>query len=355
MVKYADAMQFIVKPQSNPYWRIINQKDAQRKGLQSLVVLALVGCFSTGLLIGWITHLDTTCLTKGPEEHHLAHESLKTQIDSHDPKEHAFLVVLITSAKNYKDRRDAIRESWLRLHGDRRLKYYFALGSLEMDESDLSALEKEKSEHNDMIIFPQVKDTYSGLTHKLLASLKWIANKHSFSYLLKVDDDSFVHLDVLYDELAHRKETSKLYWGYFVGASHIQKSGQWAESNWFLCDRYLPYAVGGGYVLSSDLVDYITSNAHLLQLYMSEDVSVGTWLSPLKIQRVHDQRFDTWYKSRGCANDFLITHKHSPESLRDKYNNLQSVGTLCIKEKSSKGHLYNWKVVPSKCCAQQAL
>lgn len=39
---------------------------------------------------------------------------------------------------------------------------------------------------------------------------------------------------------------------------------------WFLSDTYLPYALGGGYVLGMDLAVYIARNRELLSLYNSE-------------------------------------------------------------------------------------
>ena len=80
------------------------------------------------------------------------------------------------------------------------------------------------------------------------------------------------------------------------GGTTVHRRGKWAEADWFVCDRYVPYAVGGGYVLSADLVRYLNANADLLQRYRSEDVSLGLWLAPLRIHRVHDPRFDTEYR-----------------------------------------------------------
>ncbi len=66
--------------------------------------------------------------------------------------------------------------------------------------------------------------------------------------------------------------------------------------SWALCDLYLPYATGGGYLLGSQLVAYLAENAHHLTRFFNEDVSVGAWLAPLNITRVHDTRFDTEWK-----------------------------------------------------------
>lgn len=65
-----------------------------------------------------------------------------------------------------------------------------------------------------------------------------------------------------------------------------------------LCDTYLPYALGGGYVLGRPLVAHVVAAAPLLAAYTSEDVSVGAWLAPLNVTRRHDVRFDTEWKVR---------------------------------------------------------
>ena len=42
------------------------------------------------------------------------------------------------------------------------------------------------------------------------------------------------------------------------------------NQDWFLCDKYLPYAQGGGYVISHDLVKFVVVNVDRLQFYNSE-------------------------------------------------------------------------------------
>ena len=73
--------------------------------------------------------------------------------------------------------------------------------------------------------------------------------------------------------------------------------------------RYIPYPQGGGYVLSGDIVEYVGRERDSLQRYAAEDVSVGVWIAPLQVERRHDVRFDTEWRSRGCRNDYLVTHK----------------------------------------------
>jgi galactosylxylosylprotein 3-beta-galactosyltransferase len=40
--------------------------------------------------------------------------------------------------------------------------------------------------------------------------------------------------------------------------------------NWILSDRYLPYALGGGYVISGELIALIVKQAPYLAVFTSE-------------------------------------------------------------------------------------
>lgn len=92
------------------------------------------------------------------------------------------------------------------------------------------------------------------------------------------------------------------------------------------------------------------------RLFNSEDVSVGLWLAPVaNIERKHDVKFDTEYRSRGCSNSYIITHKQSPENMQSLHDYYQSTGVLCSKEiRSRMSYNYNWTVPPSQCCHRQA-
>ena len=93
------------------------------------------------------------------------------------------------------------------------------------------------------------------------------------------------------------------------GTARIYFFGTYREESWFVCNKYMSYALGGGYVLSWDLVELLVQNEPHLNLYKAEDVSIGAWLAPYNIERKHDTRFNTESASRGCKDVFLISHK----------------------------------------------
>ena len=159
-------------------------------------------------------------------------------------------------------------------------------------------IQDENSAYSDLLLLP-VLDSYPTLTKKVLTTMVMLHRNVEFKFLAKVDDDTYVRIPEVVDELHNTNYEKSLYWGFFDGRAPVQKTGKWQEANYVLCDRYLPYALGGGYVLSRDLVAYIAENSEKFQTYRNEDISVGTWLAPLKVNRVHDVRFDTEFRFEG--------------------------------------------------------
>ena len=246
---------------------------------------------------------------------------------------HYLLVVVVLSTVHGKDRRDAIRQTWMRGHQDIKpaVMVKFVIGTLDLPPSDLEALMAEEHTHHDLLLLSQLVESYHNLTRKVLYTFQWADENLKFSYLLKCDDDSYVRLNTMTQELARRTSTTGLYWGRIFKPTPMS-SGKWAENKWFLCDHYLPYAMGGGYVISSDLIHRVTVNADGIQLYNSEDVSVGVWLSPFIAERRHDKRFNTGENARrvGSSNQQLISHKQSTEDMHKKCENSGSNVTVHV-------------------------
>ena len=269
---------------------------------------------------------------------------------------HYVLVVIVLSSVNGRDRRDAIRQTWMKGYQgrDRTVLVTFAIGTLGLSPLSLEALNSEQEAYHDLLLLSDLKEAYSNLTRKVLYSFMWADRHLKFDYLMKCDDDTFVILDAVLEELSKRISNRSFYWGFFDGRASVKRQGKWAEHDWFLCDRYLPYALGGGYVISADLVHRIAMNADGLQFYNSEDVSVGVWLSAYRMERKHDVRFDTEFVSRGCSNHYIVSHKQSTKDMHSKYRLMKAKGVQCEKEYQTRGsYEYNWEELPSKCCERR--
>lgn len=335
----------------------------------------------------------------------------------YEPENSYFLMLLIVSAPGNVERRNAIRETYLNLRprmlnesyqeeaiyvplyeegtgqlllesvqkqrelleGYRRwqlkkvknikvinfkVKTLFAVGTYGLSRSERKTIYEEQRVYNDVLELEDLQDSYGNLTTKIIQSMTHIDKVYDFKYLMKVDDDSYLKLDLIsedllsYYEKLHQVRTRhhnpiELYWGYFKGAATVQQRGQWKESNYKLCDRYLPYALGGGYVLSKNLVTFIASYGLSLSAFKSEDMAVGTWLAPFgNIHRRHDVRFDTAWMPRKCQPYHLVLHKRTAHQMKEIYDGHQ----LCHNEEQPsqpqgpKEYFYDWSVPPSQCC-----
>jgi galactosylxylosylprotein 3-beta-galactosyltransferase len=326
-----------------------------------------------------------------------------------------FLIVLIITAPGNLDKRNVIRETWLNLRPNTindtiyqneliyiprwsadgflelesvdeqkrllekyhksidikevklkktnyKLKHYFVIGTQGLSKATLKDVREERTLYSDIILLPQLVDSYKNLTRKIIQSFKVLNESTKFKYILKCDDDSYVKLDVLLQDLLNydAKLTARglhnqldLYWGYFNGRARIKSDGAWKETRFNLCDRYVPYSLGGGYVVSHNIAKYVAMYADILSSYLSEDISLGTWLAPFKnIHKRHDIRFDTAYMPRHCKNYHIVLHKRDVKQMRDIY-----AGRMCTHENMANQNVrrpaeyfYDWTQVPTKCC-----
>ena len=229
----------------------------------------------------------------------------------------------------------------------------FVLGGHGVSQDKLQQLELESAKHGDMVILPKVTDSLTTLTQRTLYGFKYAYERYKFDYALKCDDDDFIDVLRLATELHKKPTKGSLYWGAFRGNGKILFLGPYRERQWFICKKYLPYALGGGYILSRDLVQLLVENEPYLKQYKSEDVSVGAWLAPYNVERKHDSRFNTRAYSKGCKWPYLISHKVQPSSMHTLQRSLTDEGTFCSRRTyfhRYHGYLYNWTSPLSQCC-----
>ena len=266
------------------------------------------------------------------------------------------LLVLIHAKADDRARRDAIRQTWV---SDFRgllnppVQYRFVVGADGLSLNLVGMLLSEAERYGDMIILEEVQDSHLSLSRRTIDGFTLALENFKFKYIMKCDDDTFVDLPRVASELQRRQYHERFYWGFMMGANTVHFYGRYAESEWSLCDKYLPYAVGGGYLISRDLAELLAANHRHLKQYVCEDVSVGVWLAPYNIERRHDSRFNTEASSRGCKHIFLVSHKVSPSDMYQMYESLQLEGTFCswrTQWYNFNGFLYNWTSPTTQCC-----
>ena len=222
-------------------------------------------------------------------------------------------------------------------------------------------IQEEAKLYEDIIYFTDVKNSYPTLTDRTIRIFQFIImeQQHKFSYVLKCDDDTFPDVKRIATELQNKENPGRFYWGYMVLGAVLTK-GIWSEKNWSICETYNPYAYGGGYIISWDLVQLLAENAPYLKRYKSEDVSVASWLSAYNIERKHDTRFTTGARERGCKNVYLMAHKVSRKYMYRYFTSLIRDGSICGPNdywNRKNGYIYNWTAFPpfKKCCVRRSV
>ena len=264
------------------------------------------------------------------------------------------VVILVLASPNGIMRRNTIRGSWMHDYSSKRVRVTskFLLGTLDLGPEKMTSLNQESQQYGDLLLFENLKDSYYNLSLKVLSGLNWVERELShFDFLIKTDDDSFIRLEKVTQAYMDMGCPDNLYWGYFNGHGYPEPVGKWAEKNWHICPHYLPYAMGGGYVFSRRVVRTLAHLSDRLNLYNNEDVTVGSWLGPFNLIRIHDMRFNVESLNHGCNNRYIITHKDTTRDMHDKFKNLRTNHTLCNQEKEIRpGFLYDWTVSPVDCC-----
>jgi len=189
------------------------------------------------------------------------------------------LVVIPTHGKKDVVKRQAIRDSWAQyLNGsvnqgcsvciNKTSKLLFVVGT----EGGLEDMNKEADEFKDMGVLKDFGQETYGLNNaeKTQRSIRYAVEHFKFRLLLKVDSDSWVFMDRLFQFLDRERlwgnengTTLGIYGGHFYKP---YEHDNWTDptSNAFMAltgSHSLPqHAAGAGYILSPDLCEFIADN-----------------------------------------------------------------------------------------------
>ena len=319
-------------------------------------LLACLLCYfscNTGVWLTMCTSIGTCTADALPSD--VVYDEPTTGHQNHTLcPEKLHLLILIPSRPNGVVERNSIRYTWLRGCNSSKVDVTarFIVGSYNLNHQILQSLINEQKRYHDLLILENLLDSYWNLTMKVKLAFEW-AYKYvdSFDYVLKVDDDSFVRVDKMVIALRKMKCEKRLYWGYFMGRAPPEPMGRWVETEWHMCRHYLPYAFGGGYIMSKDVLEVMMRFSGKLKHYNNEDVTVGSWLAPYQLVRKHDLRFDVESFSHGCNNNYIVSHKQLVPDMYQKFATLNRKGTLCGAEIETKpAYIYNWTTLPVYCC-----
>ena len=169
------------------------------------------------------------------------------------------------------------------------MKCFFVTDGIIEDRARRISLLQERNQFKDIVFQPLRGGMEFGL--RFLNQIKWVNANFDFKYLLKVDDDYFVCLKRLLNELPLRP-TSNLIWGHF----HCQSRITWVDEAFV--------------IFSNDVIHkFVTQDENKTLCHPFADQQIGLWMENLPKRYFHDPRL----------------HHHPPASFLPKFQNMLNV------------------------------
>ncbi|CAG8798415.1 31656_t:CDS:2, partial [Gigaspora margarita] len=147
-------------------------------------------------------------------------------------------------------------------------------------------LEEESKMYGDIVILNITENMNEGKTFEYF---NWFAKHRKDNYMVKTDDDSFIHLIHYYRDLQDLPRKRAYYGGVYGGNNRDDNSAY-------------SYIGGAGYTLSHDLViDIVGSNWVNSNVIGTEDMQVGKWICHVAKKKkyfVHYVGYSKWIPIR---------------------------------------------------------
>ncbi|KAE8661014.1 putative beta-1,3-galactosyltransferase 19 [Hibiscus syriacus] len=189
------------------------------------------------------------------------------------------LFIGILSAGNHFAERMAVRKSWMqhKLIKSSKIVARFFVALSGRKEVNIE-LKKEAEYFGDIVIVPYL-DNYDLVVLKTVAISEYGIRTMAAKYIMKCDDDTFVL--------------------------------EWPEED------YPPYANGPGYIISSDIAQFIVAEFEKLKLrlFKMEDVSMGMWVEKFNSSKPVEYQHSLKFCQFGCVEDYFTAHYQSPRQM----------------------------------------
>ena len=246
-----------------------------------------------------------------------------------------FLMLAIFSRPYSFSLRNSCRNTWMKAYnGTSEVTFKFVIGLGGVDDALRKRIKSESDTYGDLLILDDHADSYGHqCTKKLQLTLQWASVHSKALFFMKTDDDVYVRLGYILVLLHKRLSlTAKPFLCGTIACSEApREKGKWAENDWWLTEKYLPFPFGSGYIIPMSLVHaVVASNSYApLRQLRSEDVSLGIWLAMYDIDYIYMERFPNYNgKEKWPKNAEGIAVLHYPQSakmMQEAHLHLQKV------------------------------
>jgi len=239
-------------------------------------------------------------------------------------KDHGYgvdlLVMVITSPANF-DARNAIRQTWGGFAVERGSRLLFVVGRSPLTEIN-DRIKEEDNQYED-ILQAQFQDAYYNLTLKSLSIINWVAdNCEKAKYVLKIDDDMFVNMQLLID-FAETREFKNVIIGKIAKKwlPHRDSNSKWyVPSSAYSGQVYPNFATGPAYLIHREAIPNLAKviRSNTTKVIKLEDVFLaGIVAEKAGVRRLNYSLFKNAYFEVNKCNfmRFITSHQHSPKEI----------------------------------------
>ncbi|XP_061197868.1 beta-1,3-galactosyltransferase 1-like [Saccostrea echinata] len=243
--------------------------------------------------------------------------------------EHIFLLVIVCVSPANSEQRQTIRETWGSVaEYDPSIKIMFLLGNPQNLTIQTQVIVESVQYHD--IIQEDFIDSYRNLSIKSVALLRWVSQFcNDAEYVLKTDDDMFIHIRNLISILKNKNPTNAVIGKRINGAMPLRDE----KSKWFTSVKeyskryYPPYCSGTAYVLSGDSVEPLYNVTQRVALFWLEDIYItGICRTIAKVDIIDFQEF-TYLKRdpTACSYKTAVSgHRYSVSEIRQIWTDVQN-------------------------------
>ncbi|KAL4232526.1 hypothetical protein ACF0H5_007218 [Mactra antiquata] len=250
-----------------------------------------------------------------------------------------FLIIMCLSSPDNILQRNTIRMTWGQMvrYAKRTMKIVFIVGKSN-DPSIDSAVEKEHTMYGDIIHITSM-DTYEDLTTKVMMGLKWAATFcPTVQFLMKVDDDCFVHVD---NAISMLEKLTVPKHGVILGNANFNHFVDRNETKWMMTEEEFPfkkmplYLNGQTYVISGNILGRLfEAGEHMPYIKIEDGFVTGILRTVIGASIVPTRGFPRYVMAPASPCSFhndrrISATNNSPAQMKKIWDGLQIKMTDC--------------------------
>ncbi|XP_050411981.1 beta-1,3-galactosyltransferase 1-like isoform X2 [Patella vulgata] len=197
-------------------------------------------------------------------------------------KNSTFLMVIILTMHSHLELRNSIRTTWGAAARTGRwagkslsqsVQYLFLLGINNYSQWN-KKVEAEANIHEDILMFDYT-ESYNNLTYKVLTGLQWLQkNCVDIKYVMKIDEDTFIHLPRLLEKLSS-PDWNQSICGFYTESEAVMKTSKNANDfSVYPFNHYPPHVKGNIYFMPFSIASRLVNVSRHFVFNVIEDVHI---------------------------------------------------------------------------------